>query len=1290
MAGAALEVWRFGLSDGAALARLHTYVDEAIVGTEASLRETGDRLAGVVTPGSVDDEAGLRALFDTVRSALSGLDTSDLAITVYSATGRAEAWSGRSAELPPSQVTGSASLFVAAGPAALRLVYVRPITVDAAGRPRRLGSVAVESVLSEARGVRRPGEGQFLLPTPVAPVSLRPVQPGDVTTSSPDTFLVNSQSGEPLVEAWADPADLIRVRSAHRQGVLGVVLIVLALTMLLVVGPVLDGEVRASARRSYGRMLALTVTLLVAARLTLQAVLSPFLRRADADLLSSGAPQPWPIGLVLNGLLMMALVALAGDAIGRWRRARRGRRRLPTDGPQVLATFVAMQAVAGVGAAFLLLSHLHLLAVTLAEGGVDALQLSLHPSESWHLLFAFGTLFSQVAIVWGIVLLFRASLTPWLVASRWSTLTLITLALWVFPAVVTAAGQQGRFHMPLGATLFVTTVAAAGAYNARRVAAWYRHAPQASRLLALVVALVAPPLLLYPTVIQIADSGTRALVEREYGPEAANHAEALQAQLGQALGQIDALPGLDVQVAAPEETAGSSVGQSDLAFRVWRQTDLATLRLSSAVEVYGAGGTLASRFALNFPEYAAPEQRWQGGNCDWEVFGEVLPLGAQERRTLHAERAVCVTSDRGAVPVGAIVVHVMLDYRTLPFLSSQNPYFELFRVAQEPVESARGHGRNIELAIYGWGLHPIFVSGTGAWSIDDATFQRLYGSREPFWTMQPKGGSTYHVYLANDRFGIYAVGYPALGPFDHLVRLAEIGTVASAAFVVLLVGAMLFTRVRRRPLTGRAILREIRASFYRRLLLAFVAAAVLPALLLAFVIRTYFVAELRSDVESGAIRTAAVAQRVIEEMAALVPRDGPALLANDDALVWISQAIDEEVNIFEGASLVATSERDLFASGLLSTRTPDNVYRAIVLDRLPSFVGTDRIGDFEYYLAAAPLRAGGRDAILTLPLLPRQQEIEREIDELDRGIQLAALLFILVGAGIGYSMAERIADPVNRLTRATRRLARGDFDARVAARSADELQRLVEAFNRMAAELKAQRAELERTYRLEAWAEMARQVAHEIKNPLTPIQLSAEHLVRVHVDRGRPLSPAFESSIESILSQVTLLRRIATEFSNFAAAPTARVEHVSIAELVNEVMHPYVVGLGGRVAIEVDIPGSVPLVSLDRHLIAQALTNIVDNALHAIPGEGKLMLAAAAEDGRVRLRIADTGVGMDAGALARVFEPYFSTKSGGTGLGLVIAKRNVELCGGTIDVRSEKGAGTEVVLTFPAGGQAGR
>jgi nitrogen fixation/metabolism regulation signal transduction histidine kinase len=320
----------------------------------------------------------------------------------------------------------------------------------------------------------------------------------------------------------------------------------------------------------------------------------------------------------------------------------------------------------------------------------------------------------------------------------------------------------------------------------------------------------------------------------------------------------------------------------------------------------------------------------------------------------------------------------------------------------------------------------------------------------------------------------------------------------------------------------------------------------------------------------------------------------------------------------------------------------------------------------------------------------RRQQLEQQIDELDRRVWSGLVLFSLLGAALGYWMAERIADPVNRLTRATRRIARGDLDARVAATSSDELRRLVEDFNQMAADLKRQRRELERTQRLEAWADMARQVAHDIKNPLTPIQLSAEHAQRINLDRGRPLSPALDECVSSILSQVKLLRQISAEFSSFASSPTPRPERISLPALIEEVVEPYRTGLSHRIAIEVLAPAELPPLMIDRTLFARALTNIIENALHAMPGGGRLAIATRQSvggnppvAGAIIVEVTDTGVGMDQDALNKIFEPYFSTKATGTGLGLTIAKRNTELNGGTIGVTSRRGVGTTVTMTLP-------
>jgi len=167
---------------------------------------------------------------------------------------------------------------------------------------------------------------------------------------------------------------------------------------------------------------------------------------------------------------------------------------------------------------------------------------------------------------------------------------------------------------------------------------------------------------------------------------------------------------------------------------------------------------------------------------------------------------------------------------------------------------------------------------------------------------------------------------------------------------------------------------------------------------------------------------------------------------------------------------------------------------------------------------------------------------------------------------------------------------------------------------------------------------------------------------------------------------VKLLRQISAEFSSFASSPTPRPEDTDLASLIAEVVEPYRTGLEGRVAIDVTADPGVPHLTIDRTLFARALTNVIENALHAMPGGGRLTIAtrtAAPQSRQVIVEVTDTGVGMGPEDIAKIFEPYFSTKATGTGLGLTIAKRNMELNGGTIEVASERGAGTTVTLTFP-------
>lgn len=1275
--GFLVERWRFGRTDADALALLERNVRREVAGRAARLRtlarliaDNTQIVATLAQPGLPGDEAF--AVID--RLAGPGAPT-DLSVTVNGPDGQVVAWRGRPASLPPQRLNGPATVFIAPGPTGLRLVHVEPVTQAKTGR--RLGAVSAEQVIGAFPGGAGTAGDALLEASPVSvSVYLRavPVTP----PSGLATFGVAAAGGEPLFTAAVPLGDLGLAREALRAEVSGIVALCFALTLAaLAVGFTGHG-----APGGYRSPLA-AAGLIVAARAVLWAGLPSSWREGVSTTMppaqSAGGSD---LDLLLTALMALGLVAVAFDVAERWRLARRARRRTVITAVDFF-TYAGTQAVASLLACWLVLGFEWVLRTRVLAPGYFGLDLIFLPLDLSRAMRFTGLVLSHVAVCWTAVILLRVALTPWRPGASSKAFALLTLSIWLAAASILLATVPGTSEVSRVAVLLVVGLAGAGAWRWRHGLAWFHHGSQGRRLAALCAAVVVPTLALQPSLAFVIERAREDTVSTRFVAQVMHHPAELQATLAESLRQIDAMPALAELVSTLPSTAG--IIGTEAAFSVWQQTALARRRLTSAIELYGFDGRLVSRFALNFPEYASLNQHWQNDACEWgEVFGEAAPFGAEERRMLHAERAVCDAANR---PRGAIVVHVMLDYGALPFLSTQSPYFALFRPAQLPAAPAEElPGTDVSLTVYGWGRTPIYTSTARAWAIPQEVFERIYRSREPFWARIDAAGRRERVLFANDRYGIYAVGFPEITWFGLCVRLAELAAFGALTFVVLyLLASLVWRIVWPRPGPVVYLAREIRGSFSRKLFLAFVAAAVVPVLVLALSIRVFVASRLRAEVEAEAARTAAVAQRVIQETLATQRRDEVTPTAlTDDVMVWISRVIDQDVNIFVGTQVAATSERDLFASGLLPTRVPGDVYRAVVLQRLPSYVTEDRIGGLRYLMAAAPVRTGDADAILTVPLALRQREIEREIDDLDRGVVLGVVVFVLVGAGVGYWLAQRIADPVARLTRASQRIASGELSARVFVRTADELQRLVESFNSMAHELERQRAQLEHTNRLEAWAEMARQVAHDIKNPLTPIQLSAEHLQRVHRDRGEPLSPVLDRCVDVILGQVRLLRRISSEFSSFAATPTVRPEPTSPAPLLQEIVEHYRLGLEGRIDVQAEIAGDLPVVLVDHVLLGRAITNVIENALQAMPAAGTLHVAASVDaDRELVIAIRDTGVGMDAEDAARAFDPSFSTKATGTGLGLPIAKRNVELHGGRVSVTSASGSGTTVTFRFP-------
>lgn len=1222
-----------------------------LVGTLQTALRTLPVESGMVERAAAGDGPSVGRLFTAIALDQRHLHREVAAVTVYGLNGAPLAWDGGPSTLPPPRLAGGAVTFLVPTPLGLRLVALEPI-VAADGARKRVGTLVVEGAVSTDRSV--PG-GETTWRTSLLPLALGPPLPPG---RDPDAFSIAAADGAPLGTARIVPATLTRAYRRAWQRVSAAVWLLTAVALAVAWGPLGLWQGLARTRGAY---VGVGVLMLVVAVGSWAA----FSRGIDALALEDGAA----LQLLAGGLLALALAALSGAAVARCMATRRPR----VGGGRVAE--LAASLVAGAGVGFVVARHATLLEALTRTSGAE-IGFSITPLDLGRLATLAASLVWHAAV--GVVLASTVRAVVGVVRRRRvgsAGADLAALAVGALAAVAVSSSTRWLDGASLAAGVVLL---AAGFETGARI---LRRGTQPARLAVLLGILLVPATATQPSIATWNDAHRHARIVGELAPQVANQRQQLQQALREALDQIWSDDMADLVRAVPPPTTGPV--PTETAFLLWSRTALATRRLTSSVELYDARARLVGRFALNLPETAV-DQAWQEASCNWKIFEEVSPFFAEERQLLHAGRAICV----GGRIVGSVVVHVVFDYTNLPFLAAQNPTLALLGAGADAPATADD---DVVFVVYGWSRRPLYTTGGEAWTFPEALLSRLVESRAPFWTTLERQGVVSDVYVVSDRGGIYTIGAPRPSLLAHLSNLAEAVALSGVVFVGLLVVVTLLARLGgHAPVSGRALFREVRASFSRTLFVIFVAAVVVPVVALALVTRAYFATSLQQDIEREATRTVLSASRVIEDFGAIESRGATNLPALDDSLlVWLSRIIGEDLNVFAGTGLLASSERTLFASGLVPTRTPGDTYRALVIDGQPTALSRENVGSYEYYVASALVRVGDTPAIVSVPLTLRQRGIERQVDELDRRVLLAALAFILLGCATGYWAADRISDPVRRLTRATRRLAAGDLDAHVLVRTSDELGRLVAAFNNMADDLRRQRVQLERTNRLEAWAEMARQVAHDIKNPLTPIQLNAEHLRRVHEDRGRPLGALVDDCVNHILLQVRLLRQLASEFSSFASAPQARPAPMRLAPLLDEILSPYTAALGARIAIAAVGAEDVELY-VDRVLLARALTNVIENALHAMPGNGRLTVTATRDGERVRLDVTDTGVGMDAAALARIFEPYFSTKATGTGLGLTIARRNVELNGGSIGVQSEVGRGTTVSLWLPATASAVR
>jgi two-component system nitrogen regulation sensor histidine kinase NtrY len=339
---------------------------------------------------------------------------------------------------------------------------------------------------------------------------------------------------------------------------------------------------------------------------------------------------------------------------------------------------------------------------------------------------------------------------------------------------------------------------------------------------------------------------------------------------------------------------------------------------------------------------------------------------------------------------------------------------------------------------------------------------------------------------------------------------------------------------------------------------------------------------------------------------------------------------------------------------------------------------------------ALPLRGGAsKDGPLLGILLVGNSR--RAYVELKRRIRASALLVggggIILAILLSSWVAARVTRPVEQLARAAQDVAAGKWDTQVEIRGSDELAQLAESFNRMTAELIAQKERLVQTERVAAWRELARRLAHELKNPLFPLQLTVENLMRARTQSPEQFDEVFRESSSTLLAEISNLKAIIGRFSEFSKMPHPQLQVVQVNEILRGVVKLYQAQLQapGRAAIacRLELDENLGTIAADGELLHRALSNLVLNAMDAMSNGGTLTLRTRRDDGKVIIEIADTGSGLTREECERIFTPYYTSKQHGTGLGLAIVQSVVSDHGGRISVQSEPGRGTTFVIELP-------
>lgn len=406
----------------------------------------------------------------------------------------------------------------------------------------------------------------------------------------------------------------------------------------------------------------------------------------------------------------------------------------------------------------------------------------------------------------------------------------------------------------------------------------------------------------------------------------------------------------------------------------------------------------------------------------------------------------------------------------------------------------------------------------------------------------------------------------------------------------------------------------------------------------------------------------------------------------NDFLVKLSNVFFTDINFYNPTGdLIATSRPQIFEEGLLSTKMNAAAFWKLIKEKRSILIQGEEIGNLQYSSAYIPFFNTQNQLLgfVNLPYFSRQDELTKEISTVLVTFTNIYILLILFGVFITLLISNYITSPLTMLANTMSRLRLDKINEKISWKQPDEIGQLVSEYNRMVDELKQSAEMLARSERESAWREMAKQVAHEIKNPLTPMKLNIQYLQKAWDEKAADWEQRLERFSKTLIEQIDTLSAIASGFSDFAQMPPENRERLNLETLI-----PFVISLykdSSLIQFGFTSIATNPFVFGDKKQLIRVFTNIINNAVQSIDDPGKGWIRVQMENNKdlLILHLSDNGSGIPSKKKDYIFQPNFTTKSSGMGLGLAIVKGIVENMNGEISFTTEENKGTTFTIKFP-------